>query len=256
MSGASSKNYRAVVSINEMDNLFEDPQMILPVDVLHRFQKVLRLRDGADIELLDGTGRLIKGFLRIMKNQGAIANAEVIRESPEEPPLWLAQALIRPNKLEPLIQKATEMGVTRILLWEAERCESRWYGDKDHKKKMRLEKIALEATRQSGRNVAPRIDGPLQSADFEAILKGDPCDWFVGSPQAEQWLSGSLTNFSTKMSRPLGVIIGPEGGLGLDELEGLRALEVRPVRFSPHILRTETAAFPFLCAVQWLRGRL
>ena len=256
MSGVSKKIFRAVISTTEMDRFCEDPQIHLPKEVLHRFQKVLRLKDGADIELLDGTGRLIKGILRMKTSDGFIANAEIIKESHEEPPLWLAQSLIRPNKLEPLIQKATEMGVTRIILWESERCEARWYGDKDHKKKMRLEKIALEATRQSLRNIAPSIEGPFQLTDFETILKEKPCHWFVGHPKAEQWLSQSLGVLNGAISNPFGVVIGPEGGLSPDELEKLEALEVKSVRFSPHVLRTETAAFPFLCAVQWLRGRL
>jgi 16S rRNA (uracil1498-N3)-methyltransferase len=55
---------------------------------------------------------------------------------------------------------------------------------------------------------------------------------------------------------PLGVVIGPEGGLSEAELIEFKDLGIQEVRLSPHTLRTETAAFPFLCAVQWLRGRL
>ena len=134
MSESSHKIYRAVVSSEVMDELMVEPRVILPTDVTHRFHKVLRLKNGAAVEVIDGSGRSVRGLLGIAEQQITLLEPEIFETGPKPPPLWLAQALIRPNKLEPLIQKATEMGMTRIVLWEAERGEARWYSDKDHKR--------------------------------------------------------------------------------------------------------------------------
>ena len=253
---SSPKIFRAVVSEKVFNQLNEEPQSALPEDVGHRFKRVLRLQPGALVELLDGSGRVFSGELSYRGDEVCLVNATWATQALDVPPLFLAQALIRPNKLEPLIQKATEMGVTRIILWAAERSEARWYPESVSKKRARLEKIALEATRQSQRITCPVIEGPYDRRTFHEVLAKTPKSWFVGHPAAENWVSDILRGVTEDEKDPLGVVIGPEGGLSDAELIEFKDLGIQEVRLSPHTLRTETAAFPFLCAVQWLRGRL
>ena len=250
------KIYRAVVSAKALDELIEDPEAPLPDDVSHRFKRVLRLSEGDQVEVLDGSGSVMKGQLAYRDENAYLDKPTFSKEGTELPPLYLAQALIRPNKLEPLIQKATEMGVTRIILWSAERSEARWYPEAASKKRARLEKIALEATRQSQRTTSPVIEGPYDRSALNSLLAKMPEAWFVAHPAADQWVSTALQGLTSDILSPLGIIIGPEGGLSDEELSEFHDLGIQETRLSPHTLRTETAAFPFLCAVQWLRGRL
>lgn len=250
------KIFRAVVTEKVLNQLQDDAETALPEDVTHRFKRVLRLKSGANIEILDGSGRLLSGQLTYREDAAFLENVALSAQTADAPPLYLAQALIRPNKLEPLIQKATEMGVTRIILWAAERSESRWNPGSIAKKRTRLEKIALEATRQCERTTAPVIEGPYDRSTFQQILAEIPHRWFVGHPTAHDWVSNVLQELTGDARNPLGVIVGPEGGISGSELKDFNTLGIQEIRLSPHTLRTETAAFPFLCAVQWLRGRL
>ena len=74
--------------------------------------------------------------------------------------------------------------------------------------------------------------------------------------EAENWISQSFQTVKSPAEDSYGLVVGPEGGVTERESAFFRELGVVPVRLSPHVLRTETAAFPFLCALQWHRGRL
>ena len=248
--------HRAVISKQMMDGYEAGSAPALPEEVAHRFARVLRLEPGTTVELLDGTGRLVKGAL-IATEMGWELERTVFESAAKLPaPIVLVQALIRPAKLEPLVQKATEMGLTELILWQAERSELKPSGDKFEKKIDRLRKISLEAARQSGRRDAPWIHGPLSQPALVALLKERSGHFMVGRPDARLWVTKHLQTLEVIPDEPLGLIVGPESGLSPTEEELFSELSLTGVRLSPNVLRTETAIFPFLSAAQWHRGQL
>ncbi len=248
--------HRAVINSEDMDDFQSGQVGRLPQDAVHRFLKVLRLPAGEAVELLDGSGRLVVGKLFEGSDGWGLQDARVEAAPLQNAPMLLVQAMIRPAKLEPLVQKATEMGLTELILWQAERSEIKTNAAQFAKKRARLEKIALDAARQSGRRFAPVIHGPYTVSELEGHLVGPQKTLFVGDLEAEKWISQCFQSIKTSDTAEFGLVVGPEGGLTPQEIGFFEGLGATGVRLSPHVLRTETAAFPFLCALQWHRGRL
>ncbi len=191
--------------------------------------RVLRLADGAEVELFDGRGQLARARIRW---RGRSLRAEVERAwlAPPPPPVVLLQALAKGDKLDAVVRMATEIGVRRIALVQSERAVP----DPDRRRRERWDRIAREAARQSEQAWSPEIRGPdplleVAAAAPEGALKlvlaarGEPRP----PPRhgAETWL-----------------VIGPEGGLSEDEERDLEGLGYRRWTLPTGILRTETAA--------------
>lgn len=234
-----------------------DGTLTLPGDTAHRFTRVLRLPDGCVVELFDGTGRVARGTL-----DGGTRLAGVVVEEKGDglPPLILAQATVATDKLELVVQKATELGVAHVALFEAARSQIRLKADRLEKRQARLVRIAEDAARQSGRAAVPEVSFATSAAALasSALLRdraaaGAPIA--VGDVTAHAPLSEILAAAPVETAGAV-VVIGPEGGLDASEIAAFTAAGAVSVRLGAHVLRTETAGLVALAAMQARLGLL
>ena len=224
-------------------------ELTLPAPVMHHAVRVLRLRDGDRIVLFNGRGGEFAAALRI-DGRRAAARVErfdpVERESPLA--LTLVQAWVAADKLDWIVEKATELGVARVVLAPAERSVVRLQGERRERRRVHLRQIAIAACEQCGRNrvpdvvVADTLAAALDAAGSDEML--------ILAPEAETALSPAAAAASTAL------LVGPEGGFTPQEIAAACRLGCRPVRLGPRVLRTESAGLAALATLQALRGDL
>lgn len=160
-------------------------------------------------------------------------------ESPE-PEIHLAVGILQSSdRMEWMVEKLTELGVSRISFVALKRCERKKINSE------RLKLVSVAALKQSGRSWLPHIDGPL---DLEDFLKDDlPALRLVGyMPEKDAHTVSSIT----ESPAPAVVFIGPEGDLTPEEFDLISKNGFQPVRLGHHVLRTETAAIAACCLLQ------
>ncbi len=215
----------------------------------HHVSAVLRLREGDALELFDGAGRAWDATI-VAPDRAATrvrVGAELHRmvESPYRVTLY--QSLCRPERLEWVVQKGTEVGVHRIGLVRANRSEVTALSPD---RLERLRRIAHEAARQSGRTVVPEVallDSPPERA-------GEGADAFVLDPRPD---SPPLAELLSGPAGAAGVVwIGPEGGLEDEEISRLERGGWCRAGLGPRVLRTETAGVVACALILHVRGDL
>lgn len=216
--------------------------------------RVLRLRPGEEIVLLDGQA-LWSAKLEVVNDRAC--EARVLEALPSPEPcarVTLIQGLPKSDKLEWIVQKATELGAWTLWPVEMARCVAR--GDKGSRRE-RLSRIALEAAKQSGRAHVPQIEPARSFRQALEALKSDPPDLLLTAWEEEHALpmSRAIAGFVAERGLPgrVVIVIGPEGGIAPEEREALHGLGAVSVTLGPRILRTETAG---LCALSVLWGAL
>lgn len=194
--------------------------------------RVLRLAAGARIAVFDGAGREWDAVLEVPDSGAAIVSlgSEVV--APVDPCLsvTIVQGLCRPERVEWVLQKGTEVGVSRFVLFRGGRSDG---PDPSPARLARWEKILAEACRQSGRRTVPPLEAPVAAP--VPVPRGALGLLLVPSgPPLAALLDGA---------RPgaVAVAVGPEGGFEDGETEGWTANGWRPAGLGPRILRTETA---------------
>lgn len=208
-------------------------------DELHH-ARVLRLREGEEVEVFDGRGTI--AVARVVDQ----ATLQLLsRVDPRESPLAidLAMAIINLDKFELVLQKATELGVRSIIPLITERVEIR--PERYRGKGERWEKIVAEAVKQSGRGVVPRVETPLE---FEKAL----------DREGVKILFDADASPGTCPPSPAAVtlFIGPEGGWADNEIALALARECVIERLGPRRLRAETAAIAACVVVEARWGDL
>lgn len=198
----------------------------------HHLARVLRLRTGETVTAADGSGAWRPYTVAVADPSGVVLDAAggLDREPAGPHRLAVAFALTKGDKPDLVVQKLTELGVDRIIPVVAERSVARPDASRAVAARERWERIAREASRQCRRATQPAVEAlaPLASlAGHPGLVVaergGDPAD-ALGSPPGDE----------------LVVVVGPEGGLTDEEVEGLGPW--RRVDLGPHILRAETAA--------------
>jgi 16S rRNA (uracil1498-N3)-methyltransferase len=222
--------------------------------------RVLRLRVGEPLTLFNGQGGEYAGTLE--KSHGGEATVVVgnHRAQERESPLGLtlAQGVSRGERMDLVVQKATELGVSCLVPLLTERSVVRLEAQQADRKSNHWRAIAIAACEQSGRNRLPRIMSPLALRDFLRAphpqarpRSGEPLLRLLLSPAAPR----SLGEIEPR-PRAVMVLIGPEGGLTDAEHETAVAAGFSAVRLGPRVLRTETAAIVALALVQQRFGDL
>lgn len=214
-----------------------EPTIILTGDELHH-ARVLRLRDGEEVEVFDGRGAIARA--RFEANVLHVLDRVASRESPLA--IDLAMAIINLDKFELVLQKATELGVRSIIPLVTERIELR--PERYRGKTERWEKIVFEAAKQSGRGVIPRVEAP---EPFEIALQRTNKILF-DADASETKCAPSLETVT--------IFIGPEGGWTDNEIDLARAHECVIETLGPRRLRAETAAIAACVVVEARWGDL
>lgn len=214
--------------------------LTLPADVAHQLHHVLRMQPGDAILLLDNAGWMLTGRLTAVSVRQVTVEIEDRRPAGGEPPLQLTlyQALLPRDKFEWVLQKGTEVGVSRFVPVVTQRSLVQTTALKANKR-ARWEKILAEAAEQCRRGRIPTLASPLPLA--QALAEGKAAD--VALMAWEEVGNGrSLTQAMPLDARSIALFIGPEGGFAPEEVAAAQTHGVQPVTLGPRILRTETAA--------------
>jgi len=216
-------------------------------------RRVLRLKAGDEIIVFDGSGKEYKG--RIVKEEPTSVVIKVgdLFSSKEESPfeITLAQSLLKGEKMDYLIQKATELGVSEIVPFFSSRSVPLFDRLKKLERHRRWERIAIEASKQCGRGFIPKID---HIRDYSEMLSLAPLEslrlilWEEEGERLKEVLKES------KDKKRIFFIVGPEGGLSQEEVEKSKGMGFIPVYMGQRILRAETASLCLLSILQYEWG--
>ncbi|MDD5863436.1 MAG: 16S rRNA (uracil(1498)-N(3))-methyltransferase [Firmicutes bacterium] len=213
--------------------------------------KVLRLRAGERVLLCDGGGT--EFLCEVTDAEGFILSVKERRESTSEPAVRVSvyMAFPKADKLEHVIQKATELGVYQIVAFPSARCVSR-PEEKSLKKKLeRWQKIAASAAEQSGRGRIPRVS--VLSSFSEALKQASQADKALLFYENEQAMTLKMA-LSGGGYRSVSLLTGPEGGLEEREVVEAREAGLQVCTLGKRILRCETAPLCALSAVMYDAG--
>lgn len=212
------------------EELLEGSRIVLAGDELHHAVRVARCHPGERVELFTSAGVGAEAeFTAVDKNRAELRVSKLMTTS-REPALQiiLALALIQPEKFELVLQKATELGVSRFLPIISDHGEVR--ADRMLAKVERWERIVLEAVKQSGRVRIPPIDAPIA---FEEVFTNASVVIYDAEADA---------NPNRQLDSPVTILVGPEGGWSPGEIAFARERDAVFRRLGPRRLRAETAA--------------
>src|SRR5215475_6844828 len=225
----------------------------LSADETRHLRSVLRLNSGDEIYLFDGAGREFHGRVKTLaRNSTEVTIVEQVEPARPESPLnlTLAIGLLKGEKFDLVIQKATELGVTRIVPVITARTDVKIHSEADAKRKTsRWQRIALEATKQCGRAVVMKIETP---AAFPDVVKTRHDD--LGIMFAE--CDGVPLNKAAGDSQTVIALVGPEGGWANLELAQACEAGWQIVTLGGRTMRAETAAIVIAALLQNRLGDL
>ena len=202
---------------------------------------VNRMRVGEHTAIGDGRGLVVRGIVVKAEARELELLVDAVDVHPEPAPLiTLVQALAKGDRDELAIQAATELGVGAVVPWQAERSVSRWTGPKEQKGVERWRSIVREAAKQSIRPFVPVVGDLETTKQLAERVTG--VRMLVLEPSAETRLTEvDIAGAYGDDSRPIVLVVGPEGGISPRELELLTEAGAETVRLGPEVLRTSTA---------------
>jgi 16S rRNA (uracil1498-N3)-methyltransferase len=209
---------------------------------------VARTRVGDRIAIGNGRGLIARGVVASVGGAELTMLVEASTTEPAATPeLWLIQALAKGDRDELAVQAATELGVSGVIPWSAERSVTRWLDAKAEKGRARWEAIVREASKQAIRACVPKVQ-PLQSTKDVATAPGL---LLVLDPEAEV----ALTSVTLPVDGRVSIAVGPEGGISHRELELLAKAGAVAVRLGTEVLRTSTAGPAAIAVLNARLGR-
>jgi 16S rRNA (uracil1498-N3)-methyltransferase len=230
---------------------FTDKTVTLTADEARHLRDVLRLKNGDEVYVFDGVGREFRCTVLTAKRDEAELRiqSEVDPAKPESPlQLNLCVALLKGEKFDLVVQKTTELGVNRIVPLITRYADIHLRDEADAAKRVaRWQRIALEASKQSGRAFVPEISAPVL---FDSLLDRVDGTCVMFSER------GGGTLESVVQTKKIAAMIGSEGGWSDDEIEKVRAHNFQVITLGGRILRAETAAITIAALLQHLRGDL
>jgi len=239
----------AIMEPGDVNRLAEDRR--------HYLQDVLRMKAGDGLALFDGCGNEYEGVIEHVSPAGMDVRIMSKRRLPEDDGarIVLCQSVPKAGKMEFIIQKATELGIDRIIPFLSVRSVSRPGKEKAAQKAVRWRKIAAEAARQCGRADVPEVHDVVGFPEMLALGK-------TADERIIFWEEESKTGlhqvFSDEVKsgahRLIFIVVGPEGGFAVDEVERAVAEGFRPVSLGRRVLKVETAAVAIISIIQYETG--
>jgi 16S rRNA (uracil1498-N3)-methyltransferase len=229
----------------------EGGETALHGDLAHRVARVLRLPVGTEVSLFDGSGRSWPATLTAVESRRVLLTVgRPVLHAPASTTVLLA-GMIRPNRFEWLIEKATELGATALLPAICARSAVR-PAEVGRARLERWRRLGVEAAEQCGRVTVPDLHPPIP---FDAALEACRGRSFVASEPAHGAAPPLGTALNGVAGDPVTILTGPEGGLTPAEVERAVAAGARAVSLGPLVLRAETAAIAALSILVDARGR-
>ncbi|MGH8060718.1 MAG: 16S rRNA (uracil(1498)-N(3))-methyltransferase [Pseudoxanthomonas sp.] len=225
----------------------------LPESATAHLVRVLRLREGDECVLFNGDGndygaRIASAGKREVVTQ-VLSASPVGNESPLR--ITLVQGIARGEKMDLILQKATELGVAGFIPVLAERTEVKLDAERTEKRMAHWRSVIVSACEQSGRARIPGLTQPVALGQAATKLADDAVKLTL-DPVGDS----TLATLATPAARPVAIAIGPEGGWSPRDREILRAAGFSGLRLGPRILRTETAGLAAIAALQSRFGDL
>lgn len=219
---------------------------------------MLRLREGARVDVLDGEGRVAPARLEGTGSHAAMRlcfdPSEVLRVPRPQPEIVLYSCVLKAPRMDLLIEKVTELGVSRVVPLLSERVLVRLDGGQRRKRSDRWRRIAIGAAKQCGTAWVPVIDDAQALPDAEADWRArDLC--LVGALRADAVpIRDALRSQAAQAAASAGLLIGPEGDFTEAEIAACIGAGAVPVSFGSLVLRAETAAMFALSVVRYELG--
>ncbi len=235
----------------DKEQIFDNYISIIGDDVKH-IKKVLRLREGEEIEVCDGCGEDFECKIESLSDD--VVRAEILKRYPNtaEAPIELCvyQGMPKNDKMDYIVQKCVELGVCRIVPVITKRAVS--IPRDTEKKTARWQRISDEAAKQCGRGILPKVENTMNFADaIKAMSDEDALSLMPYECEKEGSLSAILGSTDKKK---INVFIGPEGGFDETEVEKAKCAGIHTVTLGPRILRTETAPLAVCSAIMYELG--
>jgi len=223
----------------------------LPPDAAHHAARVLRLREGDPVQIFDGLGNERHGVIAEPGDKRVVISGIIAVDNDRESPLkvLLAQALSSSEKMDWVIQKATELGVAEIQPIDTERSVAKLSAERATKRLEHWQQVAISACEQCWRNTLPQIHAPLDIMVWLQQMQNATDTKFILLPQGAASLHAQA-----KPQGRVALLIGAEGGFTQAESDTALRCGFTPIRMGARVLRTETAAIAGLAALQTLWG--
>lgn len=203
----------------------------------HHICNVLRLSEGDRIHVTNGCGLIVSAVLKAVARNCSVAEViDIAHEERERPAVVLALALLRKDRFAQAVEQCTELGMAQCLPFVCPGSRVDRFGEGALR---RLQRVAIAAMKQSFRAYLPTICAPVEFGELEARVRSTQNVFLggQGSPAMPFAVRGEVL-----------VIVGPESGLGQEEVATLSAAGASRVSVSPHRLRSETAAGALVAA--------
>jgi 16S rRNA (uracil1498-N3)-methyltransferase len=224
----------------------------LPPAAASHLVKVLRMRSGDELVIFSGDGREFPATIETMHGSRVSAAVGEARAADRESPLavTLVQCIARADRMDVIVQKATELGVARIVPVLSRRSVVRLDPKQAEAKATHWRAIAVSACEQCGRNRLPAVAAPRQLIDHLADASSASGVRLVLDPDAAAAAVRRPEELSAGAT--VEIAVGPEGGFEPAELDAFMVAGFEAIRLGPRVLRTETAA---IVALAWLQSR-
>jgi 16S rRNA (uracil1498-N3)-methyltransferase len=219
----------------------------LPPDAAHHAHRVLRLRTGDPVQLFDGEGHACNGNISDISGKHVTVNILNACAVQSNPPLQiiLAQAMTSSEKMDWVVQKATELGAQEIQPVQAQRSVAKLSNERAEKRAEHWRGVVIAACEQSGRNDLLQVD----LSHWLATQRNASGSKFILLPDG-----ATALHAQPAPQGPVTLLIGPEGGFSPEEALMAKQTGFIPVLLGPRVLRTETAALAGITALQTLWG--
>lgn len=222
-------------------------------------QRVLRLRVGDKVTIFDGTGKEYRSEIARQDRQAVTVKILETAVPDRESPLTviMGQSLIKGDKMEFVIQKATEMGVSTVIPFVSSRSVTRPDSRKMEQRVNRWRKIAVESSKQCGRLIPLRVE---MVVGFDEVLRQAPARakriilWERGTGRLKSLFRER--DRSSRASKSVYFLVGPEGGFSEEEVRQAEKAHFMPVGLGARILRVETAGLSFVSILQYEWGNV
>jgi 16S rRNA (uracil1498-N3)-methyltransferase len=230
----------------------QDGLLKIEGDEVKHIRKVLRLKAGDKIIVFNGLGKEYEGTILEEKPSSVLVKVQNIFFQPKDSlEVTLAQSLLKGEKMDFLIQKATELGVKEIIPFFSCRSVPLLEKSRRLERHRRWERIAVEASKQCGRGVVPKIES---LKDYSEMLQ-------IPSPEGLRLILWEREGIKLKKvlekseeKAKIFFVVGPEGGFSQEEVEEAEKSGFIPVILGRRILRAETASLCLLSILQYQRG--
>ena len=233
-----------ITRIHTSQTLQSDATILLESEPSRHLARVLRLGVGDTVTLFNGLGGEYPGEITVLdkKHMQVMTGTHIQRECESDLNIHLGIAVSRGERMDWIVQKATELGVSSLTPLTTAHAGLRLTGDRADKKRQHWQKIAISACEQCGRNRVPSINPLIEVSS-----------WLVDTQAERKFVlhhRAAPTGISGKTPASIALLVGPEGGLSAAEIAAAEQSGYVALRLGPRVLRTETAPLAAIAILQ------